>query len=71
MKRIPITSSNLAAIGYDPHTKTLEVEFKNGMIYQYDRVPVDIYAELMNADSHGSYFARNVKNAGFAFKRIH
>jgi len=71
MKRIPLTSSNLAAVGYDPKSKTLEVEFKNGTIYQYDHVPVDVYAELMTAESHGSYFSKNVKNGGFAFRRIH
>jgi len=71
MKRIPLSSSNLAAVGYDPQTKTLEVEFKNGSIYQYNQVSERIYAELMNADSHGRYFNANVKNAGYAFKRIH
>ncbi|MYL11521.1 MAG: KTSC domain-containing protein, partial [Cenarchaeum sp. SB0669_bin_11] len=30
MNRVPVSSSNLAAIGYDPNTLTLEVEFLRG-----------------------------------------
>ncbi len=71
MKRIPLSSSNLAAVGYDVQSKTLEIEFKSGAIYQYNEVPVRVYAELMNAESHGIYFNANVKNGGYAFKRIH
>ena len=56
MKRQPVSSSNLRSVGYDPETKTLEVEFQNGSVYQYFNVPNNVYRELMAAPSHGRYF---------------
>ena len=50
MNRIPVSSSNVAAVWYDPKTLTLEVEFHNGSVYQYFDVPQTIYDGLMNAD---------------------
>lgn len=62
MQRISVSSSNIAAIGYDPDSNTLEIEFNDGSIYQYFGVSVLVYQELMNAPSHGKYFAQNIKN---------
>jgi hypothetical protein len=62
MDRIPVSSSNLAAIGYDPNTETLEVEFKNSHVYEYKNVPQVVYDGLMSATSHGAYFNREIKN---------
>ena len=39
MQRYSVASSNVAAVGYDPATETLEVEFLSGSIYQYYNVP--------------------------------
>ena len=47
MTREPVSSSNLADVGYDPATQTLEVGFKNGRIYQYFDVPEHIRDGLM------------------------
>ena len=62
MERILITSNNLKSVGYDAETETLEIEFKNGDIYQYTRVSEYVYISLMNATSKGSYFAKNIRN---------
>ncbi len=62
MKRETVKSSNLASIGYDESSKILEIEFLNGGIYQYLNVPLDVYEELMNAKSHGTYFSANIRN---------
>jgi len=35
MERQYVTSSNLQSLGYDPTSKTLEIEFNDGAIYQY------------------------------------
>lgn len=70
MKRQSVTSSNLASIGYDAENKILEVEFNHGGVYQYFGVPENVYEELMNASSHGQYFDRNIKKAGYRFIKI-
>lgn len=61
MNRQPVTSSNIASIGYDADSQTLEIEFLNGGVYQYFDVPQYVYEELMDADSHGQYLAQNIK----------
>jgi len=61
MERKPVSSSNIASIGYDENSSTLEIEFLNNSIYQYFDVPLHIYQGLMQADSHGQFLAQNIK----------
>lgn len=63
LNRIPVVSSNLRSVAYDPKTRVLEIEFHSGGIYQYSGVPRSEYEALMNAASKGSYFAHNIKNS--------
>jgi hypothetical protein len=62
MERQPVSSSNLASVGYDEDSATLEVEFKSGAIYRYYNVPSFEYERLMAASSHGIYFNANIKD---------
>jgi hypothetical protein len=64
-----VSSSNLASVGYDPASRTLEVAFLNGSLYSYSSVPESVYRGLMSAASHGSYFAANVKNT-YSYRRV-
>lgn len=61
MHRQAVSSSNVASIGYDPASMTLEVEFHSGGIYQYFDVPQSVYEGLMSSDTHGGYLARSIK----------
>lgn len=70
MNRDPVKSSNLRSVGYDPESKTLEIEFNNSSIYQYHNVPDSVYKELMNAESHGKYLDVNIKKAGYSFTKM-
>lgn len=70
MKRQSVESSNLASIGYDVENEILEIEFNHGGLYQYFDVPKNVYDALMNADSHGEYFDRNIKKAGYKYKKL-
>ncbi|MGI4743123.1 MAG: KTSC domain-containing protein [Janthinobacterium lividum] len=62
MERIRVRSSNISSVGYDADTRTLEVEFHSGSIYQYSRVPEAVYRALMSARSHGSYFNDHIRD---------
>jgi len=62
MNRTPVTSTNVIAVGYDPNTLTLEVEFKDGAVYQYFDVPETVYQELMRAGSIGQFMHANIRN---------
>jgi len=70
MHRQPVISSNLASVGYDSKSKTLEVEFLNGSVYQYSNVPSVLYNGLISASSKGQYFDRMIKNGGYICRRI-
>ncbi len=59
--RIVVESSTLNSVGYDSNQQILEIEFSNGSIYQYFDVPANIYENLLSADSHGKYFATEIK----------
>ncbi len=62
MIRQTVSSSNIRSIGYDAKSKTLEIEFQDGDIYQYFNIPESIYSALMSASSHGSYFHCYIKD---------
>ena len=70
MERQSVESSNLASVGYDAENEILEIEFNNGGVYQYFDVPENVYEALMNAGSHGQYFDRNIKKAGYQFQKM-
>ena len=69
MQRDYVASSNVVSIGYDDGSQTLEVEFKDGAIYQYYNVPRSMYDELMAAPSKGQFLAYQIKNA-FPYSRV-
>jgi hypothetical protein len=65
----PVSSSNIAAVGYSRWTSTLTVAFHSGGVYQYHGVPYSEYASLMEARSHGSYFHAHIRNC-YRFRRV-
>jgi len=69
MNRQPVSSSNVAEIGYDENQRIMEVLFQSGTIYQYFDVPPQIYAELMQSSSVGSYLNSNIKG-NFRYARV-
>ena len=62
MNRTPVSSSNVASVGYDAISLTLEVEFKGGSVYQYFDVPEAVYQEMMRASSVGEFMHANIRN---------
>lgn len=69
MQRTPVSSSNIAEIGYDESRRILEVLFKTGNVYQYFDVPLQEYQALMQASSHGQYLNANIKGR-FRYARV-
>lgn len=61
MEMIHVDSSNVEAVGYDENSSTLQVEFKNGGMYQYFDVPEEVFFGLRDADSVGGYLAARIK----------
>lgn len=62
MNHTPVKSRDLAIVGYDKDEQVLEIAFRAGGVYQYEKVDESIYQALMNASSHGTYFNQEIKN---------
>ena len=58
MEIVPVSSSNVAAVGYEEGV--LQVHFSNGSVYNYFGVPEYIFAEVLIANSVGAYLRENV-----------
>jgi hypothetical protein len=61
MQRASIDSTSLASAGYDPKTRTLEVEFRGGRVYRYLHVPPRVYRALLEAESAGRFLNKEIK----------
>jgi hypothetical protein len=69
MRRERVSSSSIGSLGYDRSSSTMEVEFKDGRIYQYFDVPEVIFREFLTAPSIGSFFQQNVRGQ-FVYSRL-
>jgi|SoiMetStandDraft_5_1073268.scaffolds.fasta_scaffold881328_1 hypothetical protein len=63
MRREPVSSSSIAAIGYNARTGALEVEFVNGRLYRYRSVEADVYEDFRVASSKGTFFNECIRDA--------
>lgn len=72
MQRQPVESTNIVSVGWDPQTKTMEIEFHGGGIYQYTGGPVEQrYKDLMAAASKGKFFTQHIRrDPAITVKRI-
>lgn len=61
MDRQYVDSSMMTSIGYDAASCILEVEFKNGTIWQYYDFPEYLWYEFQSAESKGKYFHTNIR----------
>ncbi len=61
MNREPVSSSNIAEVGYETDSETLEIMFHNDRIYQYYNVPPFEFERMMEAPSIGRYFNAEIK----------
>lgn len=70
MHRVPVVSTTMNSVGYDPEKRTLEIEFTGGEVYEYYEVPEEIHRDLMAAESKGRYFNLVFRPLGFDFRHL-
>jgi KTSC domain-containing protein len=68
VRREHVSSSAISSVGYDPRSRTLEVEFSSGAVYDYHGVPPGLYESLLKAPSKGRFVSRRVRDR-FPFDR--
>ncbi|WBQ07771.1 KTSC domain-containing protein [Kribbella sp. CA-293567] len=61
MRRRPVNSSSVRSVGYHLASRTLELEYVNGSVYQYYEVPQPTYAGLLAAPSIGNFVNTRIK----------
>lgn len=61
IRRLPVESRALAAVGYSKRLHALEIEFRNGAIYRYLEVAPSVYDALRQAPSKARFYDENVR----------
>ena len=69
VEMIPLTSSNIVAIGYSELRKLLFVRYKGGQLYQYVDVEQEVFDNALVAASIGSYIATAIKGK-YSFSKV-
>jgi len=59
---VPVESSIIETVKYEPSTKVLTIEFDTGSVYDYADVPAKAYDDLLKADSKGKFFHAEIKD---------
>jgi KTSC domain-containing protein len=58
---VAVSSNLLARVAYDAERAILQLEFCSGGVYEYFPVPLQIYHDLLQADSCGVYFNHHIR----------
>lgn len=69
---LSIRSSNVAAAGYDPTTQVMTVRFLSGGLYEYYKVPEDLWLDFLAAQpSPWSQVGHpRLVQGGYAYRRV-
>lgn len=62
MDMIRVSSSAISAVGYDPATMRMKIQFVDGHTYDYCGVPESVFDELLRASSKGMYFNDHIRD---------
>lgn len=62
-------STGIRSIGYDDQSRTLEIEFRNGAVYQYYDCPREVYDQLMRSASKTRFFNARIRDS-LPFSRV-
>jgi hypothetical protein len=73
----PVESSQIHSIGHDADSNTLAIRFKNSKgeassLYHYNNFTAEDFAAFSGAESIGSHFGKNIKNAAtkYPFRKV-
>lgn len=70
MNYVPISSSNIDAVGFESDSQILAVSFRNGSEYHYYNVPAVHFEAIQAAASPGNYLDTYIKKAGYSYARV-
>lgn len=70
MRLVPVASTMLVALGWDPEDGTMIAQFSETSFYQYERVPAETAARVIFAESVGKSFQKYIKNGKFVYLKV-
>ncbi|HKT90145.1 MAG TPA: KTSC domain-containing protein [Candidatus Sulfotelmatobacter sp.] len=62
IEMVPVDSSHLKAVGYDPRSQKMRVQFKNNVTYEYQGITPELHHAVTNWISSGSAFSNLIKS---------
>ncbi|NCD69254.1 KTSC domain-containing protein [Mucilaginibacter agri] len=62
-------SSVVAHMDYNKSKRVLRITYTSGMVYDYLSVPVEVYNEMLAADSKGQYLNYSIKGK-YRYKKV-
>ena len=65
----PVTSSNIAALGYDAEKQILAVQFASGEVYHHAEVSPEAASALATAESIGRHYGKHIRGKFASEKR--
>jgi hypothetical protein len=69
MERKRVKSDKVRAVGYDPKSRVLEVELRDGSVLAYSGVSQEVHRQFMNAPSPTSFYADKIADE-FSARRV-
>jgi hypothetical protein len=69
MRAIPVESTTISTVAYDPAGERLQLKFCRGAIYEYSAVPDAVHQSLLRAPSKGTFFNQTIRGR-FPYRRV-
>ena len=63
MEMFPCQSTLIRSYGYDQAKLVMDIQFNDGSVFRYLRVPQDVLIEFVRATSKGKYFLEHIKHS--------
>jgi hypothetical protein len=67
-QRVFVESACITSVAFDSETRVLQLEFTNGLVYEYLDVSAAVCSDLLSAPSKGAFVTRFIRGR-FAFRR--
>jgi lysyl-tRNA synthetase class 2 len=64
-----VESACITSVAFDSESRVLQLEFTNGLIYEYRDVPESVCSDLLSAPSKGAFITRFIRGC-FPFQRL-
>ena len=68
-QRLSVESACIASVAFSVEENTLQLEFRNGLAYEYFGVPAALYTDLLSTQSKGAFVTRFIRGR-FPFRRL-